>query len=168
MDGNTLSITHPLMLSPLRRSPRSGVSDVMLLCISSASIRVPFVSLNSSLRFAGVLCPWIFFFITSLHHISLLPLSSHPASLLFLVRLLSVVRLLLQIRQYSRRVAKAAGALISLINPPLRLFPLHVGCLRAPNVVVFLRIGSACCLIPFFLFFFIWETNVHLAYWFTS
>lgn len=51
-------------------------SDAMLLCILSASIHVPFVSFDSSLRCADIFCPWIFFFISSLHHIFPLALPS--------------------------------------------------------------------------------------------
>ena len=81
-------------------------SDVMLLCISSASIHVPFVSLDSFHRFAGILCPSIIFFFSSLPHFIIFPLS------LFL----SYVRLLLSIRRYPQGVAEASRAFISLIN----------------------------------------------------
>lgn len=70
-DRNKFSIIHPLMLSSLHISVASpSLMSCFLSCISSASIHVSFVSFDSSLRFADVLCPWVFIFITSLHHIS--------------------------------------------------------------------------------------------------
>lgn len=105
------------MLSSLHISVASpSLMSCFLSCISSASIHVSFVAFDSSLRFADVLCPWVFIFITSLHHIS------SP----FFVRFLSILWLLLQIRQYSQGVAAASGALISLINSLLRSVPLRV------------------------------------------
>ena len=68
-DRNKFSITQPLMPLSLHLG-LIAFSDVILLCISSASICVPFVSFDSTLRFAGILRPWIFFFITPFHHIS--------------------------------------------------------------------------------------------------
>lgn len=93
-DRNKCSITHPLMPSSLHLSVALPFSDVMPLCISSASIHVPFVSFLTPLsgsQASGVLGFFSFYYLISSYF-----LSSRSSSL-FLVCFLSFARLLLQI-----------------------------------------------------------------------
>lgn len=136
-DGNKFSIIHPLM--PL--SPHCiAFSDVMLLCISSASVRFPFVSFDSSLRFVGIVKPpyFLLYYLIS----SFFPFSLFPCLLLvFFPPPASFVRLLLRISQYSQGVTEASEAFIFIINSVPHSAPVTCVCER--NILLYFKYAPA-------------------------
>lgn len=147
-------------MPPSLRLP-AAFSDVMPLCISSASIHVPFVSFDSFFQDGGrrVSLDFLLYYLIASY------LLCQSSSLSFL-GVLSFVRLLLQIRQFVQGVAEAFGS-SNLPNELTASFSSVMSVCEGNMLfcLFWLRVSGAT-LKRFPALY--WVATVHLARWFIS